>query len=56
MAEYVYSRMEQDQPSSSAEANPSQEEEDHNLDQILQRLANGELDIDEVERLLGEDE
>ncbi|SDN02574.1 SDR family NAD(P)-dependent oxidoreductase [Paenibacillus jilunlii] len=56
MAEYVYSRMEQDQPSSSAKANPSQEDEDHDLDQILHRLANGELDIDEVERLLGEDE
>ncbi|WP_019912652.1 type I polyketide synthase [Paenibacillus sp. HW567] len=56
MAEYVYSRMEQDQPSSSAEVNPSRAEEDHNLDQILHRLANGELDIDEVERLLGEDE
>ncbi|KWX76553.1 hypothetical protein AMQ83_36125 [Paenibacillus riograndensis] len=56
MAEYVYSRMEQDQPSSSAKADQKQEDEDHDLDQILHRLANGELDIDEVERLLGEDE
>jgi len=56
MAEYVYSRMEEEQQSASVGRNRSQEEEDQNLDLILHRLANGELDVDEVDRLLGEDE
>ncbi|TGV24953.1 hypothetical protein EN829_044065, partial [Mesorhizobium sp. M00.F.Ca.ET.186.01.1.1] len=54
MAEYVHSRMKKEQPSSSGSV--SQEEEDQNLDQILQRLANGELDVEEIDRLLGEEE
>lgn len=54
MAEYLYSRMGSEQSLSSGSMD--QEDEDQNLDQILHRLANGELDVEEIDRLLGEEE
>ncbi|WP_431809062.1 SDR family NAD(P)-dependent oxidoreductase [Brevibacillus agri] len=54
MADYLHSRMKKEQPTSSGSV--KQADEEQNLDQILQRLANGELDVEEIDRLLGEEE